>query len=235
MTTLRRTAAATLTALVLFVGVPVTPAAAQADTTAVAINTRDGGSVFRLAFSVRRVMDETVDQSNAAVAFASCSDCQTVAISFQIVLVMSDPDVVIPENLAISINYDCTSCTTFTDATQFVLGTDGIVRLSADGQRRLNEARLQLLALRDQELTQTEFDAAVDKVRTEVASILSTELVLVKPEEDTTQRTAGTQSTSSTSSTTTPSSTSTTAPTTTSTTASTTTTSTSTTTTTTGP
>ena len=231
MSTLRRAVIAALTALVLLLGVPISPAGAQADTTAVAINTHDGGSVFRLAFSVRRVMDETVDQGNAAVAYASCADCQTVAISFQIVLVMSDPDVVTPENLALAINNDCTSCVTYANATQLVLGTDGVVRLTADGQRRLTEVRRQLLALRPEELTPTELDAAVEKARNEVASIFSTELVVVKPEEET-DSTA--QTSSSSSSTTTPSSTTSTAPTTTSTTASTATTTASTTTTTSG-
>ena len=210
--TLRRVAVAALTAVILVVGVPASPASAQADTTAVAINTHDGGSVFRLAFSVRRVMDETVDQGNAAVAYASCTDCQTVAISFQIVLVMSDPDVVTPENLALAINNECSYCTTYADATQFVLGTDGVVRLSADGQRRLTDVRRQLLALRTEELTAAELDAAVDKARTEVASILATELVVVKPEDETQNSASTSQTSSSSSSTTTPSSTTSTAP-----------------------
>lgn len=59
-------------------GLSMLPAQAQ-DSSAVAVNTRDGSSVFKLSFSVKRVMDSSVDADNAAVAYASCSDCQTVA------------------------------------------------------------------------------------------------------------------------------------------------------------
>src|SRR5918992_3722607 len=121
-------------------------ASAQGDTTAVAVNTKDGSSIFRLAFNVRRVAGEVVDQANAAVAFASCEDCRTVALSIQLVLVMSDPDVVTPTNLALAINQDCTSCETLASAYQYVLGTGGPVHFDAEGNQELASIKS---ALRD--------------------------------------------------------------------------------------
>ena len=71
------------------------------DNAAVAINTTDNSSVFDLAFSIRDVMNGVVDQTNTAVAYASCNSCRSVAIAIQIVLVMGDvtsddPDLLLP-------------------------------------------------------------------------------------------------------------------------------------------
>ena len=46
---------------------------AGGDNAAVAINTRDGSSLFRLAFKIRRVAGDIVDNQNAAVAYARCN------------------------------------------------------------------------------------------------------------------------------------------------------------------
>jgi hypothetical protein len=42
------------------------------DNAAVAINTKDGSSLFKFAFSIKKVLGEVVDNTNAAVAYASC-------------------------------------------------------------------------------------------------------------------------------------------------------------------
>ena len=57
------------------------------DNAAEAINEKDGKSVFDLAFDVREVSNGVVDQTNSAVAYANCENCQTVAIAVQIILV----------------------------------------------------------------------------------------------------------------------------------------------------
>ncbi|HEX7166302.1 MAG TPA: hypothetical protein VF230_04905 [Acidimicrobiales bacterium] len=159
----------------------VATASTQGDTTAVAINTRDGASIFRLAFQIRRVADGTIDQGNAAAAIASCVDCQTVALAFQVVLALGDTDTVTPENLAIAINTECSYCLTYAAATQVVIGFDGAVRFTDDGNRRLAELRHRLLALgTDDTLTIEQLNAAVEEARAELADILATELVEVE-------------------------------------------------------
>ena len=113
--------------------------AAAGDNTAVAVNTEDGASVFRLAFSVRMVANGVIDEKNTAYALASCTDCQTVALAFQVILVWNNPDVVVPENVALAYNDQCVECLTYASATQIVLGFDGPVRFTDEGRRRLNE------------------------------------------------------------------------------------------------
>lgn len=154
------------------------------DNGAVAVNTEDGGSVFRLAFSIRTVANGTVDESNTAIAFASCTDCQTVALAFQVILVWNDPNVVVPENEAIAFNDQCVECLTFASATQIVLGFDGPVRLTAEGRQRMAELYQSLKALEDQiaTMTATQLIQAVNAAKTELVTILNEELQPVIPD-----------------------------------------------------
>src|SRR2546421_7615949 len=108
-------------------GAPPALADGGGDNTAIAINTKDGSSIFKLAFSIKRVAGDVVDSTNAAVAFASCNDCSTVAVAIEVVLVTGDPSTVTPTNLALAMNVDCQSCITVADAYQFVIGTGGEV------------------------------------------------------------------------------------------------------------
>ena len=179
----------------------VAPASARAqDTAVVAINTKDDSSVFRFAFSVRRVMNDVVDTSNAAVAFASCDSCQTTAVALQVVLIMSDPEVVNPENVALAINVECTACETVASAYQYVLTTGGPVHYSAEGNQLLAELRRELIALSNQDLTPDELLAAVDAIAQQLFDITNTELVAggPPPEEPTAHETESTGEVSST-------------------------------------
>jgi putative peptide zinc metalloprotease protein len=149
------------------------------DNAAVAVNTEDGASVFRLAFSIRKVNNGVVDQTNSAYALASCTDCQTVALAFQVVLVRGDADVVVPENTAVAFNDQCVECLTYASATQIVLGVDGPTRFTAEGRQRLAVLYQSLRDLEDQvaTLSASELHAAVTAAKTELIAILGTELV----------------------------------------------------------
>lgn len=203
----RRVLASALIAIVLLAGAPTAGAQERTgdDNVAVAVNTQDGASVFRLAFSIRRVADGVVDQTNTAVALASCSDCQTVALAFQVVLVRGDADVVAPENLALAYNQQCVECVTYASATQIVLGFDGNVRFTSDGYRRLNALHKTLRELEDRaaELSLVELNAEVQAAKAELLDILATQTVVqepASPEETTTTSTTSTSTTSTTSS-----------------------------------
>jgi putative peptide zinc metalloprotease protein len=207
---MRRIAAGLIAALLLvtLAGAGATPAHAQ-DNTAIAINTKDGTDIFKLAFKIARVNQDVVDQSNAAVAFNSCQDCQSIAVAFQIVLIFSDPAVVDSQNLALALNENCDACVAFASAYQWLLTTDGPVRLTAEGNQRIAELRKRLRDLLQSDLTVEQLQAELDQVRDEVADILATDLVPAG-------KSGGTSSdTESATTTTAPSDTTTTAPTTT--------------------
>lgn len=201
----RRALASALVAIVLLAGAPAASAQERTgdDNVAVAVNTQDGASVFRLAFSIRRVADGVVDQTNTAVALASCSDCQTVALAFQVVLVRGDADVATPENLALAYNEQCVECVTYASATQIVLGFDGNVRFTSDGYRRLTALHKTLRELEDRaaELSLVELNAEVQAAKAELLDILATQTVVQEPaapEQTTTTTTTSTSTTSTT-------------------------------------
>ena len=135
-----RAAVAVIAALALAVPAAASPALAAKDNAAIAINTKDGSSLFRFAFSVHRTMNQVIEETNIAVAYASCEACQTVAIAIQIVIVSSDPDAIAPQNVAFSINEQCISCDTMADAYQFVVGGSGF-ELTKEGRKRIKEIR----------------------------------------------------------------------------------------------
>src|ERR671936_1332095 len=80
---------------------PVIASAQGGEDTAIAVNTKDGSTLIKVAFAIRHVMGDVVDQSNAAVAYASCTGCTTVAIAIEIVLIENNASVVTPTNVAI--------------------------------------------------------------------------------------------------------------------------------------
>ena len=153
------------------------PAHAQ-DNTAIAINTKDGTALFKFAFSIKRAAGDVVDNGNAAVAFASCESCQTVAIAIQVVLVTGDPSIVTPTNLALAFNVECTLCETLASAYQFVFSTGGPVHFTAEGNKALAEIRREFHDLRKEsenlsiEEIQARVAALVDRLRTVLANEL---------------------------------------------------------------
>lgn len=182
------------------------PADAGADNAAIAINTKDGSTVFKVAFAIRHVMSDVVDESNGAVAYASCTDCTTVAIAIEIVLVESNPSVVTPTNLALAYNELCSLCVTVAEAYQFVLGTGGVVHFDADGNRILAEIRRRLERLKHANLTLSELQAELDAIKAQILDVLASHLVSVgrpsQPRETTSSTTTSTTTPSTTTTTT---------------------------------
>ena len=174
-------------ALVLAGALALTPTASALaqDNTAVVINTKDGTSVFKFAFSISRTMGEVVDQTNAAVAYAECEECVTVALAIQVVLVMSDPSVVTPTNIAIALNNECNLCSTLASAYQIVLSTGGPVRFTSEGIRKINELRKRLRALLRAGLPIDQLQAEIDVLVDELREVIRNELVPVgSPRDD---------------------------------------------------
>jgi hypothetical protein len=147
------------------------------DNTAVAINTKDDSSLFKLAFSIKQVGGEVVDQTNAAVAYSNCQECQTVAIAIQVLIVTAEsPDVVMPTNLAIAVNDNCDTCTTMALAYQFVIGGQDL-ELSKAGRKELEQIRKELKQLGKGDLSAAEIRDRTKALVERLKTVLSTELV----------------------------------------------------------
>jgi putative peptide zinc metalloprotease protein len=97
------------------------------DNQARAVNTSDGSVSYDVAIAMVWVTDEEpVLNVNEAYAFASCSDCVTVAVAFQVVVIVGSADVIIPQNLSAAVNYECFQCITAAVASQLVVTVDAL-------------------------------------------------------------------------------------------------------------
>jgi putative peptide zinc metalloprotease protein len=151
------------------------------DNVAVAIG-RDGKSVWAIRLKVAMVSSDVVDSGNAAVAAASCTDCQTVAIAIEGVLVTGDAEVVEPVNVALALNEGCENCQTLAEAYQSVIGTGGRVRITGEGRRTIADLRHQLEALRRSGLSLEQIAAEVDRIAGEFTQVLRTQIVPIGPQ-----------------------------------------------------
>ena len=109
------------------------------DTQALAVNSQDGSVVYDVAYALVTVRDGApVTNANSAWALASCTACTTVAVSFQVVLVIGQSNVVVPVNAAVAGNSGCISCVTSALAVQLVATLQQAP--SAEVQRQLDAA-----------------------------------------------------------------------------------------------
>jgi putative peptide zinc metalloprotease protein len=91
------------------------------DNQSMAIVTKDGASVYDVAVALVWATGDTVLNKNEAYAFASCTRCKAVAVSFQVVLVVGSGTVAAPQNISAAVNYNCIKCVTEALAVQLVL------------------------------------------------------------------------------------------------------------------
>lgn len=137
------------------------------DNQALAVNTGAGKVVYDVAVALVWVTDGApADQRNEAYALANCTNCTTVAVAFQVVLIVGQSDVVTPVNLAVAINSGCVSCQTAALAVQLVvtlneLPDDELRAQITEALGRLDGAGLDALY------------AEVQAVRQEIVTLLS--------------------------------------------------------------
>jgi putative peptide zinc metalloprotease protein len=95
---------------------PVPPG--PGDNQSMAVATRDGSTVYDVAFALVTATTDTVLNTNEAYAFASCTGCTAVAVSFQVVLIIGNAQVIAPKNVSAAVAYNCISCLTAAIAVQ---------------------------------------------------------------------------------------------------------------------
>ena len=98
---------------------PLPPGAS--DNQALAVNTADGTVRYAVSFALVWATGDTALQRNEAYALASCTGCSTVAVAFQVVLVLGSVHVVAPQNLSAAVTYGCVGCLAYAAAQQLVL------------------------------------------------------------------------------------------------------------------
>ncbi|MFP3712178.1 hypothetical protein [Puerhibacterium sp. TATVAM-FAB25] len=149
---------------------PLPPA--EGDNQALAVVTEDGAVRYDVAFALVWADGDEVRNVNEAHAYASCSGCVAVAVAFQVVLIMDDAQVVVPQNLAVAANYDCYECITAAVANQLVLSVPGE---PGEEQLRALGAVWDELTLFAQDIGSysiTEIDERLEAVKAEITGIL---------------------------------------------------------------
>ncbi|MEA2434284.1 MAG: putative peptide zinc metalloprotease protein [Actinomycetota bacterium] len=154
------------------------------DNVVVKVNKKDGSSVFKLGFKVIKVMGDTVDSGNAAAAVSSCESCRTVVIAISVVLIMSDPSIVAPENLALALNVDCTLCETMALAYQLVLSPGEMARIDHDAGKAIKDLLDQIDEIGSSDLPLAEIDAQVSALVDQLFDIVRNSLVPVGQDDD---------------------------------------------------
>jgi putative peptide zinc metalloprotease protein len=92
------------------------------DSQALATNSTDHGIKYDIAYSLVTVQGgAAANETNSAYALASCNACTTVAVSFQLVLIVGQSDRIMPINVAEALNVNCPSCVTTAIADQIVV------------------------------------------------------------------------------------------------------------------
>jgi putative peptide zinc metalloprotease protein len=182
-----------LTALLALAAVGFLPAASwggegdgATQNAAVAVNKKDGSSEFKFKFAITQTSAEVINHSNAAVAFASCIECETVAIAVQVVLVTGNPHTVTPQNIAVAFNELCEACLTFASAYQIVKSTGGPVEFTEAGRQRLNSIRKGFKDLRAEidQLSLAELHARVEGLKAQLKALIDEELVPAADDDD---------------------------------------------------
>jgi len=121
----------------------------EGDNQALSVNTTDDTVTYDTAFALIWADGNTpVDNTNEAYALASCDNCAAVAVAFQVVLVTGQADVAVPTNVSVALNYDCTSCLTYSLAVQLFVTLDG--PLGDDAMAALDQLWQQIAAYGDQ-------------------------------------------------------------------------------------
>ena len=124
---------------------PEPPAPLVGDNRAMAVNTVDDAVVMDLAVSWAIVTATRVEENNEAWALASCTNCATRAVAYQVLMTLPGAEVIAPVNAAVAANYECRSCLTEAIAVQLVVSVTGIP--SVEAQALIEQAMAKVEAL----------------------------------------------------------------------------------------
>ena len=155
------------------------------------MNTTDGSTTYDVAFALVWADGTSVTNSNSAYAFASCRQCKTIAVAFQVVLMTGDAHVAIPQNISGAVNYSCVQCLTYALAQQLVLTVPG--ELSPTTRQRLDTLWQQI-----DTFATTVQDLPLDEIRTRLLGYQSQIQALVTGEASTTTPSQGANPTTTT-------------------------------------
>lgn len=149
------------------------PPPGPGDNQALAINTTNGSTLYQVAFAlVWADGSQPVLNRNSAYAYASCFDCRTTAVAFQVVLVIGDAHVVVPQNEAGALNDGCVSCLTQALAQQLVLTLPGAPSPQEIGTIEAIWRQISAWATNLQGLSDAEIESALQRYEDQIKAVV---------------------------------------------------------------
>jgi putative peptide zinc metalloprotease protein len=106
---------------------------------------------------------------------ASCSDCKTVAVAFQVILVIGQSDRIAPVNTAAAANYECAECVTHAIAVQLVATLNGVPSAEVEHQLAVAWSQLDDLTASIEQLSVSEIYGALLAVEQTVLEVLTSD------------------------------------------------------------
>jgi putative peptide zinc metalloprotease protein len=157
------------------------------DSQAVAVGTKDGAVTYDVAYSLVTVTNGApVNSTNSAFAFANCRACTTVAVSFQVVLIVGRSNTIAPVNAAGALNVNCPACITTAIADQIVVTLKSQPSDELVAQLRAALEKLNALPALGGEGSPAAIAAAVVAVQQQIDAELANSGLLTNPPTSTT-------------------------------------------------
>jgi hypothetical protein len=134
--------------------------------------TADGSEQARSGLQVASVGGPNVTSTNLANARATnCTGCHSGAAAIQAVFVTRNASYQTPTNAAVATNGGCSECVSFAYAFQYVLSTDGPVRMTTEGRQALQDLRQKFQSTLDSGLPNIHTKEDADKLRDDLNAI----------------------------------------------------------------
>ena len=143
----------------------------------VVVQNRQGGAFKNKARSLLvHNGGPSVANGNAAVARASCTDCRTVAVAVQVVVLEGPVSDFRPENAAVALNETCVRCQTFAYARQEVLDPGRPVRIGDGAQERVSQIEGQIRDLASSTEPFVQLTADLDNLTVQLVDVVRGEV-----------------------------------------------------------
>jgi hypothetical protein len=120
---------------------------------------------------------DNLQSTNVARADSTdCTDCRTVAVAVQAVLLKRSPQTAEPKNVAIAINERCLRCTTYAFAYQYVVTTANRAVLTRRARRRVAGIRDQIATVSHSDLSPDDLNARLRELAADFRAVIDADL-----------------------------------------------------------
>jgi hypothetical protein len=135
-------------------------------------NRSDNRLRMRGHVDLNRIPGSDAEPGNVAIAYSSCTDCQTFAIALQIDLISEDATTIAPQNAAVAVNDQCTRCYTVARALQYVFQVEDLHDLPPRVNQLVNRMNRELRRIQsDRRIGATEAERRIDDVIAEFVDL----------------------------------------------------------------